>query len=717
MDPFSLDEIFTQILEFLKSKRQNQTWGVRKEETKEMIVVHKILNNDLAHTGKVALPKTELDDENGNREKNPDHDRQVDQSDISDMLCLQIIDICSVKNERTNGEILNGKILNGEIPNGEILNGEIPNGEILNGEISNGEISNGDVTSKLESQQSKTNAMTKGSCNHSAGCVVKLERIDLDHIDDSDGHLVDNDSEGHPIDVSVREPEVLVGAGTLPSSKPPKVQQKGKKSKKKGARKNKTSTSKPKKPKAAPKFQPFAKKGKLKEEENDPDFNPKTMYKPLKKRKPIKPIKPARPAGRPLRFPDMAKDENGIYNCPRCPAKYKSHSSAHAHYTKYHHDPVDISCDLCPMKFKYKQQFDAHHDYVHNDGSGRHVCANCGMRYKLFQNLKRHDHYKHYKKDNIQKGVPCRFCDVMLTPNSPEKEVHLINEHKDKLLFCSICSKHTETEKMMHHHIRVKHNRVSPQLVSCIYCKYEFVTKDSLLYHYDEMHEDQETHAEKQFVCQIEHCQKRFRSQALLKRHDLWHERKNKRLASTIANAKAKWLVANENYITTDSSPCPSCGKIIVDTKMKEHMKCHEKPTFACEECGKVFYSSSTLKNHRLQKHIKIELICPIESCGKIFHRRDVLKNHIAGVHGDKPILQCDQCEKTFAYKGDLTTHVRGVHQGKMSHCCVCGKEFVRPSEKNRHEKQVHNLDNVNSRKGASFVDSKDNIFRDTQLQ
>ena len=270
MDPFSLDEIFTQILEFLKSKRQNQTWGVRKEETKEMIVVHKILNNDLAHTGKVALPKTELDDENGNREKNPDHDRQVDQSDIADMLCLQIIDICSVKNERTNGEILNGKILNGEIPNGEILNGEIPNGEILNGEISNGEISNGDVTSKLESQQSKTNAMTKGSCNHSAGCVVKLERIDLDHIDDSDGHLVDNDSEGHPFDVSVREPEVLVGAGTLPSSKPPKCSRKERRVRKKVPEKTKHPHQNLKSPKQLLNFNHLQKKASSKRKKTIP---------------------------------------------------------------------------------------------------------------------------------------------------------------------------------------------------------------------------------------------------------------------------------------------------------------------------------------------------------------------------------------------------------------------------------------------------------------
>ena len=36
-----------------------------------------------------------------------------------------------------------------------------------------------------------------------------------------------------------------------------------------------------------------------------------------------------------------------------------------------------------------------------------------------------------------------------------------------------------------------------------------------------------------------------------------------------------------------------------------------------------------------------------------------------------------------------LPTVVRGVHEGLKAHCSFCGKEFVRPYEKNRHEENV----------------------------
>merc|ERR1712168_1202470 len=99
----------------------------------------------------------------------------------------------------------------------------------------------------------------------------------------------------------------------------------------------------------------------------------------------------------------------------------------------------------------------------------------------------------------------------MFSKKSAIKKEHMMNEHEDKLLFCSICSKHAETEQMMHHHISNKHGGVSPQLIPCAHCKAKFLTRDSLLYHYDERHEGQEMHVEKPFVCQIGHCQRRFR--------------------------------------------------------------------------------------------------------------------------------------------------------------------------------------------------------------
>ena len=678
MDPLSLDEIFTQILEFLMMKRQNQTWGVKKEVTMEAIVVHKIPSNNSPHTLDVALLKTETFETCNQVTNSDDNVTEVQGGDKSpNLFCL--------KDERLSGFI-----------------------------------SNGDGTDHTElhgqhGQHETAKYVTRGAENHS--CFVKLERIELDQIeeDDSGDGPIDDNSDGLLVaEVAVLKLNSKIGNGILQNGQADKLRQKGKKRKKEDViNKTRQSMSKSSQSEIIPEFQPVEEKGKLnvKEEEREPGFNPLDTNKPLKNSKSINPIKPAKPAGRhmrvpimkkpakpggrPLRFPDMTKDENGILNCPHCSAKFKSASSANVHYTKYHHDPVDISCEVCPKRFNYKMQYDIHQDYAHNDGTGKHVCPHCGIRYKILQNLRRHDRIAHFKGDK-EKVIPCRFCDVMFCKNSPEKQEHVINEHKDKLLYCSICSKHVETEPMMHHHIRNKHGGVSPQLIPCAYCREKFLTRDSLLYHYDERHEDQEMHVEKPFVCQIGHCQRRFRCLSFLERHGDHHEHISKKRA----RAKIKPKAVTDKDVHDDNvekSPCPTCGKLIATCKMKAHMRFHDNTTFACDECDKIFHHWERLKEHKLQKHIKIELICPIESCGKIFHRRRVLKSHIDGVHGNKPALPCDRCDKTFAYKSDLVIHIRGVHEGKMSCCFVCGKQFVRPSEKNRHEKQVHNLNNSNS--------------------
>ena len=131
---------------------------------------------------------------------------------------------------------------------------------------------------------------------------------------------------------------------------------------------------------------------------------------------------------------------------------------------------------------------------------------------------------------------------------------------------------------------------------------------------------------------------------------------------------------------------------MIATSYMGQHMCEHRRGKYIhkCQDCGSVYKTLGSLKLHRNQKHLKIELKCPFDSCAKIFFQRKVLKNHIDSVHGDRERYQCNKCDKSFAINADLATHVRGVHEGLKAYCRFCGKDFVRPSEKNRHEKQVH---------------------------
>ena len=42
--------------------------------------------------------------------------------------------------------------------------------------------------------------------------------------------------------------------------------------------------------------------------------------------------------------------------------------------------------------------------------------------------------------------------------------------------------------------------------------------------------------------------------------------------------------------------------------------------------------------------------------------------------------------------KADMECHIRAEHKGQKMPCQVCGKEFNRISDRNRHERQVHGL-------------------------
>ena len=152
-----------------------------------------------------------------------------------------------------------------------------------------------------------------------------------------------------------------------------------------------------------------------------------------------------------------------------------------------------------------------------------------------------------------------------------------------------------------------------------------------------------------------------------------------------------------------ERSPCEICGKLVGVTKMKQHIKdSHElEEKYKCNDCGRLFDRKDRLRNHRLIKHIKRELKCVY--CQKVYYSRKVLTAHVKGVH-EKVRHQCPLCDRSYSQRPDLLVHIKGVHEGKRSLCSICGKEFIRASEKNRHERQVHNLHKESAAPGASPV-------------
>ena len=392
---------------------------------------------------------------------------------------------------------------------------------------------------------------------------------------------------------------------------------------------------------------------------------------------------------RQAKYPPLSQDEEGRYQCPNCPYAHESEGAALLHLSECKSKrklAQAVHCEHCGLMFDSSKEHKFHCDLAHPDGTGDYACTKCEMKYVHRISLKRHMLTHRSPKAKTPSASVCKFCDGVFT-GLKERTKHMVERHKDQVFFCTLCPTMLETDQLMVKHVKVKH-RDAHLLISCSHCQREFYSQKSFLYHMDEKHEDKDVDVEKNFVCDIVHCQRRFRMREFLDAHARHHDVHSRRQSTVIAKK-----MALEQGGDQEKSPCPKCGKLVFTSEMQTHLNSHVKSVAKkCEDCGIVCASASKLRIHRLTQHVKIELYCPIESCGKVFHRRDVLKAHIDGVHGERTSHKCDQCDKSFQYRNDLQIHVRGVHEGKMSYCSVCNKAYVRPSEKNRHERQVHNI-------------------------
>jgi len=81
-----------------------------------------------------------------------------------------------------------------------------------------------------------------------------------------------------------------------------------------------------------------------------------------------------------------------------------------------------------------------------------------------------------------------------------------------------------------------------------------------------------------------------------------------------------------------------------------------QKP-FHCDECGKDFTQSWSLKNHRSSVH-NGEKLLQCEVCGKLFNRSLGLKYHMIVVHQIGEFqLGCEYCNKRFFSTGEKKKH------------------------------------------------------------
>nr|XP_003701393.2 PREDICTED: uncharacterized protein LOC100882727 [Megachile rotundata] len=154
---------------------------------------------------------------------------------------------------------------------------------------------------------------------------------------------------------------------------------------------------------------------------------------------------------------------------------------------------------------------------------------------------------------------------------------------------------------------------------------------------------------------------------------------------------------AREEDITTRNFPCDLCPKRYPDqNSLARHRKTHtgDRP-FQCLECHKTFPTSTALRRH-LTLHNSQSRPLPCIYCGRRFvEKASLVKHEQSHLAGDQRTHTCDVCHKSFLHATDLNLHKKYHDPDKKFDCEVCGREFNRLNNLQRHM-MVHQQQGAN---------------------
>ena len=224
-------------------------------------------------------------------------------------------------------------------------------------------------------------------------------------------------------------------------------------------------------------------------------------------------------------------------------------------------------------------------------------------------------------------------------------------EEKDwdptELVQCHICHKRFKNKDYLQ-----KHNDLHHLLVPCGMCGLGVVRKD--------FHKHEKKFHNSEFKCQVEGCDKQFKSRHSLRDHDTVHT-------------------------GVRAFVCDECGK---DFRTKDGLSKHKKHhkglrPHICTYCGKRFTDSGSRKYHE-GTHLKqrpTNFKCKF--CGRGYKTYVGVYLH-ERIHTGKT-FKCSYCNKDFNAKTHLTRHL-WIHTGEFPYYCpLCTRNF-----RDVHAMKVH---------------------------
>ena len=259
--------------------------------------------------------------------------------------------------------------------------------------------------------------------------------------------------------------------------------------------------------------------------------------------------------------------------------------------------------------------------------------------------------------------------------------------HVAKIIACFDCDKifKSRNDFVIHdcktNSYEKKHNEERYQ---CEFCAATYFTKRKLNKHSRKEHGGD--HLDKERVCPF--CDKVFNMKPSIKGLFLHLKRSH-------GSENESYLfkeIANEFDLSKklEAYTCDQCGKLYnSDHTLKDHKEnVHHPDTFICPICGGVLKGKKSLAYHMVS-HKEATISC--EQCGRLYKEKRKLNRHMKIVHMKVQNYKCDVCERKFGTLQQMKKHKLAVHEKQKPYNCLdCEYRCARYGNLNSHWRNVH---------------------------